>query len=208
MRRIDEKTRKKAAKTRFPTPTIPNKRTKEEKVKAITKHVRDIMEILELDLQDESLAKTPMRVANMYVNEIFSGLDPHNFPDVNLISSPSKEMISVQARFYSFCEHHFVPMHGQAVVAYLPHDDVIGLSKIPRLIRFFARRPQIQERLTCQIADALKTLLGHDDVAVWIEARHYCVAARGIEDEKGCMITKNFNGQFKDSKELQDHFFQ
>src|SRR5262249_24101403 len=157
----------------------------EEKIAYIATRFREIMEVLGLDLSDASLSRTPERVAKMYVNEIFSGLDPSQFPSISFIDDDYKHagrsnMIFMKVNFCSFCEHHFVPMIGTAHVAYVPFRKLIGLSKIPRLVRFFANRPQVQERLTAQIADSLAILLETEDVAVSLKAEHYCIKARGI----------------------------
>lgn len=171
------------------------------------------MEVLGLDLSDESLAKTPYRVAKMYVQEIFSGLDPHAFPEVSFFKDEfhhehHSNMVFVKIGFTSFCEHHFVPMNGIAYVAYIPEENLIGLSKIPRIVRYFARRPQVQERLTAQIADSLAILLDTDNVAVSITAHHYCVIARGIEDETGHTITNVLRGDFDTNPNLRREFFE
>lgn len=201
--------------TRFPTPLKPDMDhlSDDEKVVAIAKHFRQIMEILGLDLSDDSLALTPYRVAKMYVNEIFSGLNPNNFPSVSLFEDHFKHngkshIVLVKVGFTSFCEHHFVPMSGTAYVAYLPNDKLLGLSKIPRIVRFFSKRPQIQERLTAQIADSLALILGTDNVAVSITAQHFCVIARGIEDECGHTITNVLRGEFDTNDALRREFFE
>ena len=214
---------KKNKKNEFPSPAITNfpspilkkiaELSEEEKIHMIAHHFRKIMEVLGLDLNDDSLAKTPYRVAKMYVQEVFSGLDVNNFPDISFFKDEfhhehKARMVFVKVGFTSFCEHHFVPMTGFAYVAYLPGDKIIGISKIPRLVRFFARRPQLQERLTAQIADSLALLLQTDDVAVSINARHYCVMARGIQDENSHMITNVLRGQFNTREDLGREFFE
>lgn len=200
--------------TRFPSPLIQDELplSKEEKIAHIAERFREIMQILGLDLSDDSLAKTPERVAKMYVNEIFSGLDPSNFPSISFIEDEYKQqgqsnLVFIKANFCSFCEHHFVPMPGTAYVAYLPHRKLIGLSKIPRLVRFFSKRPQVQERLTAQIADSLSLLVETDSVAVSIQAEHYCIRARGIEESDSHAITYVFRGDFEKNAHLRSEFF-
>lgn len=212
--KIDDKTRKHAAVTNFPSPQLKKQPelTKEEKINLIADRFRDIMEALGLDLTDHSLANTPYRVANMYVNEIFSGLNTDNFPQISFIEDQfhhehKSHLILVKVGFTSFCEHHFVPMTGTAYVAYLPNEKLIGLSKIPRIVRFFSRRPQVQERLTAQIADSLSIVLNTENVAVSINAKHYCVIARGIEDEESCTITNVLRGSFESDAVLRQEFF-
>lgn len=202
-----------AAKTKYPSPILGNNLTNEQKIEIIADRFKDIMEALGLDLDDDSMARTPQRIAKMYVNEIFSGLDFNQFPDVSFMEDKfqhetKSNMVLVKVNFCSFCEHHFVPMNGTAHVAYIPNGKLIGLSKIPRIVRFFAKRPQIQERLTAQIADSLSTILNTPDVAVSITAQHYCVIARGIEDEQGHTITNNLRGQFDSNIELRREFFE
>ena len=152
----------------------------------------EIMQLLNLDLSDDSLAETPHRIAKMYVDEIFSGLDYANFPKITVIENKMKvdEMVTVRdITLTSTCEHHFVTIDGKATVAYIPKDSVIGLSKINRIVQFFSQRPQVQERLTQQILVALQTLLGTNNVAVSIDAVHYCVKARGIRDATSATTT-------------------
>ncbi|NGX43012.1 MAG: GTP cyclohydrolase 1 [Chlamydiae bacterium] len=206
---------KEAAVTRFPSPIkdLPTPMNDEEKIAYIAERFREIMNVLGLDLEDESLSRTPYRVAKMYVKEIFSGLDINQFPEISFMEDHYQingkgNMVFVKVHFTSFCEHHFVPMSGVAYVAYLPKEKLIGLSKIPRIVKFFARRPQIQERLTVQIADSLATLLETEDVAVSITAEHFCVAARGIEDQNGHTTTNTFRGQFDSVSSLRQEFFE
>jgi len=204
-----------ASETRFPSP-IKHKHThlsKEEKIDFIATRFRDILEVLGLDLEDDSLARTPQRIAKMYVNEIFSGLDPAAFPEIsffkdNFQHNGKSNMVLVKVNFCSFCEHHFVPMNGTAYVAYIPHEKLIGLSKIPRIVRYFARRPQVQERLSAQIADSMALLLNTEDVAVSITAQHFCVIARGIEDENSHTITNVLRGEFDTNPILRGEFFE
>jgi GTP cyclohydrolase I len=201
--------------THFPSPILKEKLnySDDEKIRLIAEHFREIMEILGLDLADDSLAKTPERIAKMYVKEVFSGLNEANFPDISFFKDDihhehKPHMVFIKVGFTSFCEHHFVPMTGFAYVAYLPGNQLIGLSKIPRLVRFFARRPQLQERLTAQIADSLAILLHTQDVAVSINARHYCVMVRGIQDENSQMITNVLRGKFDGDEKLRREFFE
>ena len=201
--------------THFPSPVndkaiqLPD----EDKIALIADHFRKIMEYLGLDLEDPSLEKTPYRVARMYVEEIFSGLRPENFPQISFIEEtlyPKQKTsaVIVKVSFTSFCEHHFVPFHGKAYVAYLPRNQLLGLSKIPRIVRYFAKRPQVQERLSAQIADALSLLLQHEDVAVSLIAEHFCVVARGVEDEHSHTVTNILRGKFYDDEQLRNEFFE
>jgi GTP cyclohydrolase I len=170
-----------------------------EKINAITFHFRKIMETLGLDLEDDSLKDTPARVAKMYVSEIFSGLDPNAFPAISLFNNTYqyKEMlIEKDIQVYSYCEHHFIPFVGKAHVAYFPSGKVIGLSKLNRVVKYFSRRPQVQERLTMDVANCLKEILQTEDIAVVIEAKHFCVAARGVEDSNSATVTSQLGGKF------------
>jgi GTP cyclohydrolase IA len=172
----------------------------EAKIKLISHHFKHIMLILGLNLEDDGLKGTPDRVAKMYVKEIFSGLSPGNKPHMTLFENNYgyKEMLVVKnIAVYSCCEHHFVPFIGQAHVAYFSSGNVIGLSKINRLVQYYCHRPQVQERLTGQIAQALKEALLTEDVALVIEATHLCVAARGIKDVNSSTTTTHFSGKFK-----------
>ena len=170
------------------------------KVELIEEKFRDIMNILGLDLEDDSLKGTPHRVAKMYVKEIFSGLNPANKPKIALFENKYryKEMlVEKDITFYSNCEHHFVPIIGKAHVAYISNGSVIGLSKINRVVQYYAKRPQVQERLTIQIANALKETLQTDDVAVVIDAHHLCVSSRGVQDINSSTVTSSYSGQFE-----------
>jgi GTP cyclohydrolase I len=172
----------------------------EEKKEIIAEKFRDIMETLGLDLTDDSLRGTPDRVAKMYVEEIFSGLDDRNKPKVALFENKYKYnemLVEKDITLYSNCEHHFVPIIGRAHVAYISNGKVIGLSKLNRIVRHFAKRPQVQERLTNQIATELKETLGTEDIAVVINAEHLCVASRGIEDTNSTTVTAFYSGKFK-----------
>lgn len=171
------------------------------KIDLISKKFKDIMEILGLDLTDDSLKDTPKRVAKMYVKEIFSGLNPANKPAIALFENKYKydEMVlEKNITFYSNCEHHFVPIIGKAHVAYISNGKVIGLSKLNRIVEYFAKRPQVQERLTMQIANELKSILKTEDVAVMIDAKHLCVSMRGVKDESSTTVTASYSGKFKD----------
>jgi len=181
--------------------------TNEEKKAKIAYHFEQIMETLGLDLTDDSLKGTPGRVAKMYVEEVFSGLDPKNKPKVALFENKYlyKEMlVEKDITVKSFCEHHFVPIVGRAHVAYKSNGNVIGLSKINRIVQYFAKRPQVQERLTVQIAEELKRILQTEDVAVMIDARHMCVSLRGVEDDASSTVTTSFHGAFlKDNVRIE-----
>ena len=171
----------------------------EEKIEKIALHFGEIMDILGLDRTDDSLSGTPRRVAKMYVKEIFSGLNPTNFPDIKLFENKyqyNQMLVEKNILFYSNCEHHFVPIIGKAHVAYISSGKVIGLSKINRVVQHFAKRPQVQERLTMQITDALKKVLETEDVAVVIDATHLCVSSRGVKDVNSSTVTSHFSGQF------------
>lgn len=194
-----------------PTPMIHNGLSNEDKIEKITEKFTEIMEVLGLDLTDDSLGDTPRRVAKMYVNEVFAGLDSKKFPKVTVIENKMNydQMIVVQSiSCLSFCEHHFLPIDGFATVAYIPNQKVIGLSKINRIVQYFARRPQVQERLTKQIADCLQYILGTEHVAVHINAKHYCVVMRGIEDTGSTTSTSDLRGHFKSRQETREEFLQ
>lgn len=174
--------------------------TDSEKIEEIEKHFAHIMHALGLDLNDESLSGTPHRVAKMYVKEIFQGLNPKNRPDARKFGNKYEygDMVVVKnINVTSFCEHHFLPFIGKAHVAYHSTGKVIGLSKINRIVDYYARRPQVQERLTLQIADELETALESKDVAVFIESKHFCVSTRGIQDRESSTVTTEYRGQFK-----------
>lgn len=204
-----------AAITSFPSPIVRSgpEMSDEQKIDYIAERFREIMEVLGLDLTNDSLARTPQRVAKMYVNEIFSGLDEKNFPTISFFENEfqhqqKSSIVFVKVNFNSFCEHHFVPMNGIAYVAYIPNDKLIGLSKIPRIVRFFACRPQVQERLTAQIADSLAILLETENVAVSLAAQHFCIIARGIEDTESRTITNVLRGNFDDNPDTRREFFE
>lgn len=177
--------------------------TSQEKINKIENLFGEIMKTLGMDLTDDSLKGTPKRVAKMYVNEAFSGLDPANKPEISLFENTyryDQMLVEKNITLYSHCEHHFVPIIGKVHVAYIPHGAVIGLSKINRLVTYFSKRPQVQERLTVQIMDGMKEALGHEDVAVFIEADHLCVASRGIKDTNSRTLTESYSGVFREEK--------
>ncbi|MBS1779882.1 MAG: GTP cyclohydrolase I FolE [Bacteroidetes bacterium] len=181
--------------------------TASEQISIIEHHFREIMLALGLDMRDDSLKDTPLRVAKMYVNEAFMGLNPLNEPSVTLFENKFKYneiILEKDIPLYSYCEHHFVPIIGKVHIAYISKGEVIGLSKLNRITHYFSKRPQVQERLTIQIAEHLKSVMDIEDVAVIIRAEHLCVASRGIND-KGCAtITHSFHGQFlQDSRSNQ-----
>ncbi len=185
----------------------------EEKKERIALLFEEIMEVLGLDLTDDSLQGTPKRVAKMYIEEIFSGLDPANKPKVALFDNKYKYnqmLVEKDITFYSNCEHHFVPIIGKAHVAYISSGKVIGLSKLNRIVQYYAKRPQVQERLTNQIAEDLKQLLDTEDVAVIIDATHLCVSSRGVEDVNSSTVTTYYGGKFDSPEkiaELQNYIY-
>lgn len=192
------------------TPLRPDAFEKDDelKIELIQKHFQEIMNILGLDMNDDSLKGTPYRVAKMYVNEIFSGLDPENKPKVSLFDNKYKYkemLVEKNINVHSHCEHHFLPIEGKAHVAYISNGRVIGLSKINRIVQYFAKRPQVQERLTKQIADALREALQTDDVGVLVDANHMCVRARGIQDVSSSTVTAEYSGKFQE-KETREEF--
>jgi GTP cyclohydrolase I len=171
-----------------------------EKKEIIAFHFSKIMETMGLDLTDDSLKGTPERVAKMYIDEIFSGLNPANKPKIALFENKykySEMLVEKNISFYSNCEHHFVPIFGKTHVAYISNGKVIGLSKLNRIVQYFSKRPQVQERLTIQIADELKRVLGTEDVAVFIDAKHLCVSSRGIKDDTSSTVTVYYGGAFQ-----------
>jgi len=192
------------------TPMVENGLSNEEKRIRIQAAMRDVMETLGLDLTDDSLQDTPNRIAKMYVNEIFSGLDYRAFPKITQIENKMSIDQPVQVTDISLtstCEHHFVTIDGTATVSYIPKDTVLGLSKINRLVGFFAQRPQVQERLTQQVMVAIQALTGTDDVAVSINATHYCVKARGIRDSQSYTKTSSLGGAFHRNPDLRREFY-
>ena len=193
------------------TPTNPNNYDRKEKIDHIEAHFAHIMRILGLDLSDDSLIDTPKRVAKMYVNEIFWGLDYEAFPKCTAVDNKMKynEMVCERnINVQSNCEHHFVVIDGLATVAYVPNQKVLGLSKINRIVEYFSKRPQIQERLTEQVFHTLQYILDTEDVAVMIDAKHYCVAARGVEDTGSSTVTSKLGGGFKTDPAARAEFYQ
>ncbi|NVJ50404.1 MAG: GTP cyclohydrolase I FolE [Gammaproteobacteria bacterium] len=191
------------------TPLVANPLTRDQKYDRIKAAMADVMDALGLDRRDDSLEETPHRIAKMYVDEIFAGLDYTQFPKITVIDNKMQveEMVKVKAiSVTSTCEHHFVTIDGTAKVAYIPKNKIIGLSKINRLVRFFAQRPQVQERLTQQVLVALQTLLETDDVAVTINATHYCVKARGVMDANSSTETTALGGVFKANSKTRSEF--
>jgi GTP cyclohydrolase IA len=179
----------------------------DEKIKRITEHFTQIMETLGLDLTDDSLKGTPQRVAKMYVKEIFSGLNPANKPKIALFENKyqyNQMLVEKDITFYSNCEHHFVPIFGKAHVAYISNGQVIGLSKLNRIVQYFAKRPQVQERLTVQIAKELQKILNTEDVAVLIDAKHLCVSSRGVQDINSATVTSYYGGKFENELTRQE----
>jgi GTP cyclohydrolase I len=193
------------------TPVIPNNIERKDKIDKIESHFTEIMKIMGLDLSDDSLIETPKRVAKMYINEIFWGLDYEAFPKCTTVDNKMKynEMVCERnVSVQSNCEHHFVVIDGLATVAYVPKDKVLGLSKINRIVEYFSKRPQIQERLTEQIFHTLQFILETEDVAVMIDARHYCVRSRGVEDTGSSTITSRLGGGFKSDPAARAEFMQ
>ena len=193
------------------TPMTDNGLTRDQKFNIIRDAFTDITSALGLDLTDDSLCETPQRIAKMYVDEIFSGLDYSHFPKITDIDNKMQveEMVLVDnIDLTSTCEHHFITIDGSARVAYIPNDKVIGLSKINRVVRFFAQRPQVQERLTQQILVAMQTLLNTDDVAVSMDAVHYCVKSRGVMDSNSSTRTTALGGVFKTDPATRAEFLR
>jgi len=191
------------------TPIKENQLDRKEKIDIIEKHFKSIMETLGLDLSDDSLEETPTRVAKMYVNEIFWGLDYESFPKCTTVANKmnyDEMVVERNVTVMSACEHHFVTIDGTATIGYIPNDKVLGLSKLNRIVEYFARRPQIQERLTEQIYFALQYILGTDDIAVIIDAKHYCVKSRGVEDSCSSTVTSKMGGKFRTVPELRSEF--
>jgi GTP cyclohydrolase I len=191
------------------TPSVKSDLTPQEKKDKIAECVKTIMETLSLDLTDDSLIGTPKRVAKMYVDEVFWGLDYHQFPKCTTVQNKMKydEMVLVRdINVQSNCEHHLVVIDGLCDIAYIPKDKVLGLSKLNRIVEFFAKRPQIQERLTEQIYYALNFILETEDIAVKMKATHYCVKSRGIQDTTSYTITSKIGGVFKTEPEARNEF--
>ena len=185
-------------------------KTDAQKIKAIEYYFAQILEELGLDLTDDSLSGTPYRVAKMYVKELFYGLDPKNKPKISLFDNKygyGKMLVEKNISLDSLCEHHFLPINGYAHVAYIPKDKVIGLSKINRVVDYYAHRPQVQERLSLQILNELKETLQTEDVMVIISAKHLCVSQRGIKDKESSTTTLEYSGRFNE-KSYRDEFFK
>lgn len=178
-----------------------------EKKEKIAILFKEIMDVMGLDLNDDSLRGTPKRVAKMYIDEIFSGLNPKNKPKVALFDNKYKYnqmLIEKNITFYSNCEHHFVPIIGKAHVAYISSGKVIGLSKLNRIVQYYAKRPQVQERLTNQIAEDLKNILQTENVAVIIDAKHLCVSSRGVKDDSSATVTSYYGGEFNTPSKINE----
>ncbi len=195
----------------YETPLRPDAFEKDDdlKIELIAKHFKEIMLILGLDTEDDSLKGTPRRVAKMYVEEIFSGLKPENKPSATLFENKYKYnemLVEKNITFYSNCEHHFVPIFGKAHVAYISKGHVIGLSKINRIVQYYAKRPQVQERMTVQIANELKEVLQTEDVAVVLDAAHMCVSSRGVQDVNSLTVTSHYCGAFQENEEKKKEF--
>jgi GTP cyclohydrolase I len=193
--------------TGLKTPMQPDafKISDEEKKEKIAILFKEIMNVMGLDLTDDSLKGTPKRVAKMYIEEIFSGLNPANKPKVALFDNKyqyNQMLVEKNITFYSNCEHHFVPIMGKAHVAYISSGKVIGLSKLNRIVQYYAKRPQVQERLTNQIAEELKKILNTENVAVIIDAKHLCVSSRGIKDDTSSTVTSFFGGAFNTPEKI------
>jgi len=195
--------------TGLKTPMKPNafNISDQEKKEKIADLFKEIMDVMGLDLSDDSLKGTPKRVAKMYIEEIFSGLNPANKPKVALFDNKyqyNQMLVEKNITFYSNCEHHFVPIMGKAHVAYVSSGKVIGLSKLNRIVQYYAKRPQVQERLTNQIAEELKEILKTEDVAVIIDAKHLCVSSRGIKDDTSSTVTSFFGGKFNTPQKIAE----
>jgi GTP cyclohydrolase IA len=183
--------------------------TESEKIKKIQFHFRHIMEALGLDVTSDSLKDTPLRLAKMYVSEIFQGLNPESFPKISVFDNTygyTEMLIEKDIQVYSWCEHHFLPFIGRAHVAYFPGDKVIGLSKLNRIVKYFCQKPQVQERLTIEIAESMKKHLQTEDIAVFIEAKHLCVSARGVEDTNSITITSHLRGRFNEPENKRSFY--
>lgn len=179
----------------------------EEKKEKISYLFGEIMDVMGLDLTDDSLKGTPNRVAKMYIEEIFSGLNPQNKPKVALFDNKyqyNQMLVEKNITFYSNCEHHFVPIIGKAHIAYISSGKIIGLSKLNRIVQYYAKRPQVQERLTNQIAEELKNILQTEDIAVIIDAKHLCVSSRGIKDDTSATVTSYYGGKFNTSEKINE----
>ena len=182
----------------------------EEKIEKIQESVKDILQTLGMDLEDDSLQSTPKRVAKAFINEMFMGLNPANKPKASTFNNNynyGEMLVEKNIVLYSTCEHHLLPIIGRAHVAYISNGKVIGLSKMNRIVEYFSKRPQVQERLTMQVVQAMQEALGTQDVACVIDARHLCVNSRGIKDIESSTVTSEFGGKFKE-KETRKEFLQ
>ena len=191
------------------TPVIDNGLSRNEKIEKIQTHFNEIVTTLGIDLKDDSLTDTPKRIAKMYVNEIFWGLDYDAFHKATVVENKmnyNEMIVERNISVQSNCEHHFVVIDGLATVAYVPNKNVLGLSKINRIVEYFSKRPQIQERLTEQIYHALSFILETENVAVMVDAQHYCVKSRGVEDTGSSTITSRLGGNFKEYPEVRAEF--
>lgn len=193
------------------TPTLPNGADRKEKIETIERHFTSIMEVMGLDLSDDSLIETPKRVAKMFVNEIYWGLDFEAFPKCTTVENKmhyDEMVVERDVNVQSNCEHHFVVIDGLATVGYIPNKKVLGLSKINRIVEYFSKRPQIQERLTEQIYHALQYILETDNIGVIIHAQHYCVKSRGVEDTGSSTVTSKLGGAFKNDPITKSEFLR
>lgn len=193
------------------TPVVEEKLSvsNDEKIHLIEGYMRKVWETLGLDLSDDSLTETPKRMAKMFVNETMWGLDPEKFPKATAVDNKmhyDEMVIEKNITVMSLCEHHGVVIEGVAHVAYIPKDKVLGLSKMNRIVEYFSKRPQIQERLTMQVAEALKYILETDDVAVCVSAQHFCVKSRGVEDQTSHTVTTHLSGVFKERSEVRSEY--
>lgn len=182
----------------------------EQKIEEIQEYMKKIMYTLGLDLTDDSLKGTPYRIAKMYVKEIFAGLHPQKKPEIKVFENKYKYqemLVEKRISYHSFCEHHFLPIIGKAHVGYISNGNVIGLSKINRIVKYYSQRPQVQERMTLQIANEIKNALNTEDVAVVTEGQHLCVVTRGIEDDSSSTVTAEYSGQFKELN-VRDEFLR
>ncbi|CDT31992.1 GTP cyclohydrolase I FolE [Vibrio coralliirubri] len=206
-----EKVREALLEKGLETPMTSSEMNPDQKYNRIKGLLTEVVSTLGLDLTDDSLAETPHRIAKMYVHEIFSGLDYNNFPKISVIDNKMSvdEMVKVSdIDLTSTCEHHFITIDGLAQVAYIPESKILGLSKINRIVRFFAQRPQVQERLTQQILVAIQALVETENVAVTIKATHYCVKSRGVMDANSETITTALGGSFKTNPQTRAEFLR
>ena len=198
--------------TSVETPLRPDAfdKSDDQKIEEISFHFKKIMEVLGLDLTDDSLSGTPHRVGKMYVKEIFSGLDPKNKPKMSIFDNKyeyNKMLVESDITFNSSCEHHFLPIVGKAHIGYVSSGKVIGISKLNRIVQYYGRRPQVQERMTMQIYNELKKALQTEDIIVVVEAEHLCVSSRGVNDKSSKTTTLEYGGQFNDIT-IQNNFFK